>query len=583
MGTLQATSTAPAPPFAQRQLAARDSIVNYLALLKNWNETRFAVAGNGSGVVNVPDSINRIYARLDSASGPVAEARVTLLAPAHGDTVLLRREQPGWLGGWLLVDWFGPGTPPLETCVALIYILYDSSDLYTVDELIVGAGIGTSHPNWKTSYSANFTEETISAAQSGRLILTAIDNGSVEGDRALFYSANGAATWAQTHTVAYAPLSKPRFDLQSRQVGWAARAAPFTTAEKESFFTRYVGFGGPTSYSWASILPYINNNFLAGAGLMQYSVSTNDGAAWATYPLEKFGELFPTVSLPPWSAAGSLGSGDTIDDFIANINPCGPGGPYDGKCHLWVVLAFGAGSHTAYYIFCCSSVPLHTVAGFIFVPGVTGGDIAPLYDGEHCYLIYAILYRQQTSDVLNSPPDFLGSNLIYKVDNAGNFSRITLAVSDFGLGAADSISLGTTDPLDIDRIYVIAGANQTFGVVSFSGITFTALTTPWSAFDYITEIEVSPVGTIFVPVLTGSAFLVYISRDGGSTWSNVDFSAYANDPTDAEPRLAMNKDGLIAVTVDSGKVIYSTDDGLTWDATGAILLPDTYILDIEVG
>lgn len=117
MGTIQATSTTPAPPFAQRQLAARDSIVNYLALLKNWNETRFAVAGNGSGVVDVPGSVNRIYARLDSASGPVAEARVTLLAPANNDVVLLRREQPGWLGGWLMLDWYGPGTPPLEQCV----------------------------------------------------------------------------------------------------------------------------------------------------------------------------------------------------------------------------------------------------------------------------------------------------------------------------------------------------------------------------------------------------------------------------------------------------------------------------------
>lgn len=64
---------------------------------------RTALAGNGSGTVLVPGDEANAYVRLGDSSGPVAEAKITSFIPANDDPVLLMRESPLGLGGWLIL------------------------------------------------------------------------------------------------------------------------------------------------------------------------------------------------------------------------------------------------------------------------------------------------------------------------------------------------------------------------------------------------------------------------------------------------------------------------------------------------
>jgi hypothetical protein len=96
---------------------AVDSVVAYLQLLRNLPQTRLGVIGDGSGNVTVSDRTKFFYVRLGGTDGDVAEARsLSLLNPADGDTVLLRRERPGGTGSWVIVEWYGAGVPPLDIC-----------------------------------------------------------------------------------------------------------------------------------------------------------------------------------------------------------------------------------------------------------------------------------------------------------------------------------------------------------------------------------------------------------------------------------------------------------------------------------
>lgn len=73
---------------------------------------RTAVAGDGNNIVAVPNANRRIYARLGSSDGPVAEARIDSFTPANDDAILLRQERVMGLGGWLVVSWLqGPDVP----------------------------------------------------------------------------------------------------------------------------------------------------------------------------------------------------------------------------------------------------------------------------------------------------------------------------------------------------------------------------------------------------------------------------------------------------------------------------------------
>lgn len=73
---------------------------------------RTAVTGDGNNVVAVPNANRRIYARLGSNDGPVAEARIDSFMPTNNDAILLRQERVMGLGGWLVVSWQqGPDAP----------------------------------------------------------------------------------------------------------------------------------------------------------------------------------------------------------------------------------------------------------------------------------------------------------------------------------------------------------------------------------------------------------------------------------------------------------------------------------------
>ena len=121
-------------PDAARQ-AAQDAIARYLAMLRAWTLTRRGVAGDGAGNVNVTGRANVVYARLGAADGEVCEAKnVTLVNMAEDDPILLARERPGSLGGWLVVDWYGTGVPNIAYCSDLLCV-----DFVELHEFATGA------------------------------------------------------------------------------------------------------------------------------------------------------------------------------------------------------------------------------------------------------------------------------------------------------------------------------------------------------------------------------------------------------------------------------------------------------------
>lgn len=105
-----------AAPTVQRQ-GALQAIIEYLTLLRSFGVTRRGLAGDGAGTVDVTGRASFAYARLGAADGDVIEARNILpVMMADNDPILLARERAGGLGGWLIVDWYGTGTPTVIFC-----------------------------------------------------------------------------------------------------------------------------------------------------------------------------------------------------------------------------------------------------------------------------------------------------------------------------------------------------------------------------------------------------------------------------------------------------------------------------------
>ena len=88
------------------------ALPSFLSQLVERSSLRGAVAGNGSGLVNVPARPNYIYGRLGSAQGPVAEIHVSVIQPNNGDYILIEKVNPKVLGGWRMAFWLRDATDP---------------------------------------------------------------------------------------------------------------------------------------------------------------------------------------------------------------------------------------------------------------------------------------------------------------------------------------------------------------------------------------------------------------------------------------------------------------------------------------
>lgn len=576
-GTVLAQATAPAPNAARARADAVDALADYFAQLRSWGATRMGVVGNGSGTIFVPEQSKRIYCRLGNSTGPLAEALLLpLLNPAEGDKVMLTREHPGGPGGWVVVAWYGAGDVPIITCApgfARVYVLYGVGLVDTADSLAPGGGTGSSYDNWYNNYWNPYSPLWISPSLIDQLTLSAW--GPVADQMTYFYSSDNAASWSIVETFDTGVYAKPGFDLSSRLKGWGNAAELLTAGEKAAFDNYYDSIGP----GWLDYDIMIANDLYqySAVGMLHYKYSSDGGASWTTFDLENFAEQAPFLVYPGYSGSGGFLAGEDWAAWVIRWNACGPG----HGCDVWRIDPYGGcAPHPAGFGFCgaCS------VGATVYVPTCPDGLVAPCHDGAHAYILFSPRYRYLYYDVacVEQYPQKV-TNLIYRVDTAGGWSRIRFDPVDFGGFNMDTIFVAATNRLDDNELYVIVGALEQFGVVDFAGATLTFRTTPWDGNDWVERMVVSASGAIFVPALTNAdgTLKLYISRDGGSTWSSEDFTAYATDPYNANPDIGIGADGTLAMATDAGVVIYSSDDGVTWNVTGAIVEQNLYQVDVD--
>lgn len=80
---------------------------NFLDGLKAASSARTAIAGDGSGNLDVPSRPNYIYARtLEDDATEIVEVRITTIRPNYGDSILIGLIHPQTqIGGWRMLFW----------------------------------------------------------------------------------------------------------------------------------------------------------------------------------------------------------------------------------------------------------------------------------------------------------------------------------------------------------------------------------------------------------------------------------------------------------------------------------------------
>lgn len=179
--------------------------------------------------------------------------------------------------------------------------------------------------------------------------------------------------------------------------------------------------------------------------------------------------------------------------------------------------------------------------------------VAPLHDNSQCY----ILTRS-------------GSSVqIYRVDTAGAYTSQTFTIGNLH---RDFFEADRTAP---NTAYAILNYGELWKL-DWSGATLTRLTEPWDAVnDTVFSLVVTDTGVLVVSAINAAwnTLKVYTSSNGGSTFTAHDLSA---DWTD-NPILGYSSTGQLAFQANDGRVIYSGDDGATWNATAVIgLAQDAY-------
>lgn len=144
MEIVEATAAKPIPYPSEKRAAAVEAIANYLRMLRDWTATRYAVAGDGAGTVAIANRNSYIYARLGDASGDVIEAKlINLLEPQNNDALLVRRENPGGAGGWLVLDLLAAAVTRRACGGGRFWIQLDGWAIYRVDTVAVSGSTGT--------------------------------------------------------------------------------------------------------------------------------------------------------------------------------------------------------------------------------------------------------------------------------------------------------------------------------------------------------------------------------------------------------------------------------------------------------
>lgn len=120
-------------------MLAQSGLGQFLTRLVDQASLRLAVAGDGSGTVDVPGRPNWIYARRGSSAGEVFECHVSAVHPNHGDIFYYLPEHPMQTGGERLVFWLRDASdvtlpPPIAGSTRTLSELTDDADAALTDD-----------------------------------------------------------------------------------------------------------------------------------------------------------------------------------------------------------------------------------------------------------------------------------------------------------------------------------------------------------------------------------------------------------------------------------------------------------------
>lgn len=396
---------------------------------------------------------------------------------------------------------------------------------------------------------------TISTLYSGDPIWSA--NGF---ETEIVYSSDQGTTWNSVHnsTSRVNPGSvgtKIKFDREDRMLGYLAAAGILLETDLEDILDAFSV--SPGDYSQVGSIPWRTNNHNSSA--ITAIISSDGGATWIEHHLDYLGDVYQNIYVG-WITEGAAPCdlGDGIYNFVVGATAyrvCGT-----------VTRVNGA-----------PDVTILPPAPFTYV-------VAPLENGLGAYFLYGVGGAQidpGTGFVFN-----LGVNRIYLVQPDGTQSGvIEISLDEYTdpfTFSEDFIWILETDPLDPDKMYGITLETDTLVQISFSG-GLTSLTPPYTPVtDRVEDLLITSLGTILIPVMTSSdEFIMHRSTDQGMSFTQQDLSAHLGS-NPASMRMKIGRDSAkIFIVTDAGKVVYSTDDGVTWLASGVILPSLDVLTDLD--
>lgn len=583
-------------PIVQRA-AAVDAVANYLRLLRDWTGTRYAVAGNGASVVAVGTRNSYIYARLGGAAGDLIEAKlINLLEPQDNDALLVRRENPGGAGGWLVLDNLA-ALQQLRACTFVGGVLWTLRNelIWKIDALV---------SDEVTDVAPGQDNMCLGAPQDGLLLYSRFGQLTSRVYRSLDGGVNFSQV-AETHESSR--VFNPEYgNVLDFDRGWRTNGygvsflSVYADTELRDPLPAYVDvvrnqWYPPAAGTYPLSIEQTDLDYFF-AGMTVYAIlSTDGGATWSEIALDNLGELVP-------SRIGSVGYAVRQTQYEGSgCVLTSSGNPFG----IPAVIVADTPPHARLYFAVCAEPydpddPESNGLPFVDFPFVVGLlCVAAKQDGTGCYVFVETMHIGPQTDLGEwlSPwsPNHAGvgewvwTQWLWHVDTVGGVTRRSIALgSEFNAaasfdgtdtgGAVRSLRKAVVNPTNPNQIFSLLqkhiGAPDTgafyFGVdaIDFGAATLTSTSAPFESDATLDALDIvcTESGAVFVYVVTDDFSQASIWKWDGATWTETDVTTQV----DASGFVGGGKfaysqaDMKLYLVLDSQIIGETMDDGATW-------------------